>query len=136
MDQFLEDSWNDLLPLPGGRESVGGVLRGGVHKGRPHIQGATEGTGLMQGVQGVDGGGIPDKSSDDSTWEGGGDKTELENPGRRGRAAEFRMTFPAKGGQRRCPVEVCLGRVATRTVMRVHLNEDHNILIYIKNNIK
>ena len=34
-------------------------------RGRPHIQGATEGTGLMQGVRGVDGGGIPGELSND-----------------------------------------------------------------------
>ena len=51
----------------------------------------------MQGVWGVDGGGIPDDSSDDSTWEGGGDTTDLENPGRGGRATDFTNDIPGKG---------------------------------------
>ena len=37
----------------------------------------------------------------------------------------FRMTFPAKGGQRNCPVAGCTGRVATRTAMRVHFLYRH-----------
>ena len=36
----------------------------------------------MQGVQGVDGGGIPDESSDDSILEVGGDMLDMDNPGR------------------------------------------------------
>ena len=32
----------------------------------------------------------------------------------------YRMALPDKGGPRSCPVEGCLGRVATRTAMRVH----------------
>ena len=30
------------------------------------------------------------------------------------------MSFPAKGGPRKCPVAGCPGRVAARAVMRVH----------------
>ena len=37
----------------------------------------------------------------------------------------YRMSFPAKGGPRKCPVEGCLGRVATRTAMRVHFVHLH-----------
>ena len=36
------------------------------------------------------------------------------------RPQTYRMTFLAKGGPRKCPVEGCPGRVATRTAMRVH----------------
>ena len=35
------------------------------------------------------------------------------------------MNFPSKGGFWRCPVEGCLGRAATRTVMRVHFLHRH-----------
>ena len=37
----------------------------------------------------------------------------------------FRMTFPANGGPWSCPVEVCPGRVATRTEMQVHFLNRH-----------
>ena len=30
------------------------------------------------------------------------------------------MYFPTKGGPQQCPVERCLGTLATRTAMRVH----------------
>ena len=83
-----------MSPLPGGGESVGDGVREEGHRGRPHVQGAPEGTGVMQGVQGVYGGGIPDESSYDSTWEVGGDTTEMENPGRRGRITVFSNGIP------------------------------------------
>ena len=51
----------------------------------------------MQGVRRVDGGGIPDESSDDSAWEGGRDTTAMENPGRRGRATDFLNDIPGEG---------------------------------------
>ena len=35
------------------------------------------------------------------------------------------MSFPAKGGPRWCPVEGCLGALATRTAMRVHFVHRH-----------
>ena len=35
------------------------------------------------------------------------------------------MSFPAKGGRRRCPVEGCLGVLATRPAMRVHFVHRH-----------
>ena len=37
----------------------------------------------------------------------------------------YRMTFPAKGGPRSCPVEGCLGQAATRTAMQVHFLHRH-----------
>ena len=37
----------------------------------------------------------------------------------------YRMSFPAKGGPQKCPVEGCMGRVATRTAMRVHFVHPH-----------
>ena len=52
-----------------------------------------------------DGGGIPDKLSDDSTREGGGYTAEMENPGRRGRATDFWNDFPGEG----TPVELSGG---------------------------
>ena len=35
------------------------------------------------------------------------------------------MSFPKKGGPRRCPVEGCPGALATRTAMRVHFVHRH-----------
>ena len=35
------------------------------------------------------------------------------------------MSFPEKGGPRRCPVEGCPGQLATRTAMRVHFMHRH-----------
>ena len=37
----------------------------------------------------------------------------------------YGMAFPAKGVPRSCPVELCLGRVATRTVMQEHFLHRH-----------
>ena len=37
----------------------------------------------------------------------------------------YRMSFPAKGGPRKCPVVGCPVRVATRTAMRVHFVHRH-----------
>ena len=58
----------------------------------------------MQGVQRVDGGRIPDESYDDSTWEGGRDRVEMENSGRGGRSMEFTNEFPSKGMPAELPV--------------------------------
>ena len=35
------------------------------------------------------------------------------------------MSFPTKGGSRRCPVEECPGTLATKTAMRVHFVHRH-----------
>ena len=67
------------------------------HGRRPHVQGVTEWTGLIQGVWGDDGGGIPGESPYDSTWEVGGDATELDKTGRGGRATEFPNDIPGEG---------------------------------------
>ena len=37
----------------------------------------------------------------------------------------YKMSFPAKEGPRRCPVEVCLGFLTTSTAMRVHFVHQH-----------
>ena len=37
----------------------------------------------------------------------------------------YKMSFPEKGGRRRCPVEGCPGVLATRTAMRVHFVHRH-----------
>ena len=37
----------------------------------------------------------------------------------------YRITFPANGGQQNYPVEGCMGRLAKRTAMRVHLVHRH-----------
>ena len=57
----------------------------------------------MQGVRRVDGGGIPDESSDESTWEGGGEMSAMENPGRGGRATAFLNDFPGQGSPAEMP---------------------------------
>ena len=72
------------------------------HRGRLHVQGATEGTGFLQGVRVYDVGGIPGKSPDDLEWEGGRDTTDLENPFRGGQDTEISNGIP---GQSR-PVEL------------------------------
>ena len=37
----------------------------------------------------------------------------------------YRMSFPAKGGPQKCPVEGCPWRVAPRTAMQVHFDHRH-----------
>ena len=37
----------------------------------------------------------------------------------------YRISFPAKGGPRKCPVAGCPGRVATRSAVRVHVVHRH-----------
>ena len=83
-----------MPPLTDGGEPLGGGIREEGNGGRTHVQGEAEGTGVMQGVRIFVGGGIPDKSYDDSTWEGGGDTTEMEHTGLRGWASEFQNDFP------------------------------------------
>ena len=50
----------------------------------------------MQGVRIVDGVSIPDESSDDSTWEGGGDTAAMDNPGHGDRSTDFPNDFPGE----------------------------------------
>ena len=38
---------------------------------------------------------------------------------------EYRMSFPAKGGPQKCPVEGCPGEIATRTAMQVYFVHRH-----------
>ena len=98
-----EDSQHSLPPLPGGVEYVGGSVQEEGHRGRPHVQGAPEGTGIMQGVRGVDGGRITEESSDESTWEGGEDMTKMKNPGRGGRATDFLNDITSEGRPAKLP---------------------------------
>ena len=51
----------------------------------------------MQGVRRVVGGGIPDNSSDESTWEGSVNMTAMEHPGREGWALDSQNDLPGKG---------------------------------------
>ena len=51
----------------------------------------------MQGLQRVVGGGIPEDSSDESTWEGVEYTTVMEHPGRGGWALDFHNYFPGEG---------------------------------------
>ena len=48
-------------------------------------------------MRGVDGGGIPGESPDDSAWAGDRGATELDNPGRRGRAMDISNGLPGQG---------------------------------------
>ena len=41
------------------------------------------------------------------------------------RAQEYQMSFPEKGGPRRCLMEGCPGGLSTRTAMRVHFVHRH-----------
>ena len=59
----------------------------------------------MQRVRLDDGGGIPGESPDESTWEGGGDATELENPGRWGQTTDFPNGIPGEGRPAELPGE-------------------------------
>ena len=49
----------------------------------------------------------------------------------------YKMSFPAKDGRRRCPVEGCLGVSATRVAMRVHFMHRHvhdTVVILVEGN--
>ena len=54
-------------------------------------------------MRGDDGSGIPGESSDDSTWEGGGDTTELENTVRKGRATDISNVIPGEWRPKETP---------------------------------
>ena len=51
----------------------------------------------MRRMRRVVGGGIPDESYDDSTWEVGGDTAAMEHPGRRDWASDFQDDLPGEG---------------------------------------
>ena len=50
---------------------------------------------------------------------------QLWTPQADGGPRTYKMSFPAKGGPRRCPVEECPGSLETRTAMRVHFLHRH-----------
>ena len=55
-----------------------------------------------------------------------------------GRPRKYKMSFPAKGGRRSCPVERCLGVLATQTAMWVHFVHRHvhnTVVILEKGNL-
>ena len=54
-------------------------------------------TGLLQVVQGGDGGGISGESPDELAWAGGRGATNLDNPGHRGRATDVSNGLPGQG---------------------------------------
>ena len=62
-----------------------------------HQQGATEGTGSVWGVQGIDGGKICVGSQDEYTWASGRGATDLDNLGRRGRDVDLSNGLFCKG---------------------------------------
>ena len=96
----MGDSWHGLPPLSGGGEPVGGSVREEGHGGRSHAQGAVEGTGGMRRMQIVLGGGIPVKSYDDSTWEGGKDTSAMKHPGRGDWDSDFQDDLPVAASDR------------------------------------
>ena len=61
------------------------------------IQVATEGTGGVRKVRKDVGGRISIKSSDESTWEGGGETTTMGHPGRRKGPPGMPDVLPGKG---------------------------------------
>ena len=50
---------------------------------------------------------------------------QWSTPAAGGRPQTYRISFPVKGGLRKCPVAGCLGRMARRTAMRVHFVHRH-----------
>ena len=52
-------------------------------------------------------------------------RRQLWTPQTDGGPRTYKMSFPANGEPRRCPVEGCPGAVATRTAMRVHFLHRH-----------
>ena len=78
----------------------------------------------MWGVWGFSLDRVHAESSDDLTWKSNRADTTVDPPdGRVDRT--YRISFPMKGGGRRCQVEGCPGALATRTAMRVHLVHRH-----------
>ena len=57
-----------MPPLAGGGESIKGGGKETYHGVQPHLQGAPEGMGSLQGVWGGDGDKIYGESHDDSAW--------------------------------------------------------------------
>ena len=83
--------------MPGNRDPVGGGIRATDNGGGTHLPGATEGTGLGQGVQRGDGGRIFGGAQYDAAWASGRGETELENLGHGGRAADVLHRFHGQG---------------------------------------
>ena len=88
-DQCQEDIRHGLPPLPGGGKSIGDGVQETDNGGGAHLQGATEGTGSVQGVRGGDVGGICGGSQYDSALASGRGAMELEKFVHRGRAADL-----------------------------------------------
>ena len=80
---------------------------GDVNGGGPHLQVETEGTDPVWGVQRGDGGRICGGSQDDTSWANGRGVTDLENLGRKGRAADLSNGLTVQGR----PVELPSGGV-------------------------
>ena len=68
-----------------------------VTGGRAYIHGAVKGTGGPRHMRRVVGGRIPVKSYDESTWEGGGDTSAMENPGRGDWYSDLQDDLPGEG---------------------------------------
>ena len=52
-------------------------------------------------------------------------RRQLWTPQADGGSRTYKLSFPAKGGPRRYPVEGCPGALATRTAMRLHFVNRH-----------
>ena len=63
--------------MPGGGDPVGGGVRETYDRRGTLLQGASEGTGAVQGVRGGDGRGIIGRSQDDAAWASGRGEMEL-----------------------------------------------------------
>ena len=71
-----------MPPLTGGRKPHYSSVREEDHKGGTSIQRTTMGSGCVQRVWRAAGGRLPVESSDESTWEGVGETTPVDHPGR------------------------------------------------------
>ena len=60
-------------------------------------------TGVKRSVRRAVSGVIPDESSDDSTWEGGGNMTAMEQPGRGVWTSDFQDDLTSKGSPAEMP---------------------------------
>ena len=90
-----------MPPLLGGREPNYGSIREDDHGKGAVIQGETQGPGGLRRVRRVwryAGGRLPVKSSDDSTWEGGGATAKVDHTGLGKGAPGIPDVLSGKGG--------------------------------------
>ena len=83
--------------MPFGGYPVGGGVQATDKMGGTHLPGATEGTGLVQVVQGGDGGGVFGGGKYDTSWAIGRGNMGMENLGHRGRSVDVSHGLPVQG---------------------------------------